>query len=241
MENELIKQQSREEGIDSVLNQTDKLFDHQPIIRHELKGLMLNMPDSIRRQFGCMYCEWRGTELCPPGFKKGKPKNEDERMPKWICPYRAAYLASFVKDAYPNSSSNFVNTTMWRKAILTTTMHQQQMRDLFKFEQLQTKIENLEEEIIGLKSKHADDSVMEKEHELNQLQKKIETARANWMSTTNGLMFYTSKDMDRETPKKLEIKTTTSMDLEQLDEIMQLGKNKLNKKENVIDGELVTK
>jgi hypothetical protein len=31
------------------------------------------------------------------------------------------------------------------------------------------------------------------------------------------------------------------MDLQQLDEIMQLGKNKLNKKENVIDGELVTK
>jgi uncharacterized membrane protein (DUF106 family) len=81
---------------------------------------------------------------------------------------------------------------MWRKAILTTTMHQQQMRDLFKFEQLQTKIENLEEEIIGLKLKHDDDSVMEKEHELNQLQKKIETARANWMSTTNGLMFYTA-------------------------------------------------
>lgn len=257
MTNDLVEQ-NREIEIDKVLNQTgsEEQLQHQPFSRPELRGLMLGMPDGIRQMFGCAGCEWKGVkELCmlTDGLEKGEKVKKGDHLPIWICPRRASYLAKFAKDMYPDLVRH-PNTNMWRKAILTATMHQQQMKDLFKYQQLETdeeiakeklqkfKDENpVPEKVIGFEFDQWKIRLELAEKEYNEISARSSAARARWMSTTNGLLFYNAKDLDRDTPKKLDIRTTNTLDLEQLDEIMQLGKNKLNKKENIIEGEIVQK
>lgn len=239
MTDELVPDISRDTEIEEILTSAKFDLKNQQYEKKELIGLILSMPDVIRRQFGCMYCEWKGIEsLCMLDSKNNKIIDKNDHMPKWICPRRASYLAGFVKDVYPDSYSGFVNTTMWRKAILTTTMHQQQMKDMFKFQQLQAQEELLVSDIEGLKldPDKNEELILDKEKELKKLSSKIETARENWMKITDGLLFYNAKDMDREQPKKIDINHTTN--IQDMNDFLNKSTKELNNMK-VVDGQII--
>lgn len=240
---------SEEEVIDSIVNSKTQNFNRQPMIRSELRSLMLYMPENIRRQFGCFYCEWRGTEMCPAKFPKGKPKTDDDVMPNGICDFRAAYLASFVKDAYPTSVAMYVNNTMWRKAILTTTMHQQQMKDMFTYQQLEIEEDDARKKFELFKQENQMPDLKDKtefenwekrmeiaEKEYNSVLNRVNQARNRWMNITNGLMFYTAKDMDREQPKKIDVTHTTNIQ-DMAEFIGKSAKELKDLEKEVIEGE----
>jgi len=224
---------SKENEINELIS-----YENKPVMRAELRGLMLHMPDSVRRTYGCMNCEWRGTELCPSGFKRGRPKDESERCANWICPFRASYLAGFVRECYPLNGCKSITISMWRKAILTSTTHVQQMKELFKFEQLQDKLEDLEDDLNKLKESGTEEEVLQKEEEWEKLLAKVDYARNNWTKTTNMLMFYNAKDLDREIPKKQEITTINVNPSDIARMIRNAEKKTVINQDDIIDGEL---
>ena len=71
-----------------------------------------------------------------------------------------------------------------------------------------------------------------KEKEYSDLIIKTELARNNWMRITNQLMFYTSKDMDRETPKKIDV-TNKNINITNLSDLFKKAREDIE--DNVID------
>jgi hypothetical protein len=229
---------SSENNSDDLFSESelDKSLQTVPVNSKDFGLLFSAMPVNIKRQFGCMHCEWRGTELCSGKFKRGRPKSIDDRMPHWICIPRAAYLAGFVKSAYNAglTYNNRISEAQWRQAILSTTAHQQSMKDFFELEQLQNKEADLEDVLTELKKEGrlSEDSVYQQTvTDLTNVREKINRKRFHWHSLIKDLMNFNDKQLTRETPKKIDI-TSKTINITSLSELFKKAKEDL-----IVDGE----
>lgn len=172
----------------------DKNYPH---IKYEGKARYI--PSQTKRLQGCINCEWRGTQMCPFGFKRGSGiKLRKNIHDNGICKMRENYLLGFYRGEKEKPS--FTEWVMdYNQGIA-----QMQLQEDFK------KLKEYEIEISKLTDKE----------EKEDMATAMMNHREGWFKLWKSLMDFDDKRVERETPKKIEVKHE-SMSLSDIHRVMK--------------------
>jgi len=184
------------------------------------------VPYQIQNLFGCRECEWRGTPMCPEGFKAGKiitpilsgpkknvcqlvqshqngPEREKILVKKgitdglFLCKKRMDYLKILSPDVGTNSISKWLkHYNMMQQQIITNKDYHRLRFHIDKLISLENKKELLE--------KQGDRLTEAETEQLKELEIKTWKVRNDYTGTWEKLMNFQDKQVDRDTPKKME-------------------------------------
>lgn len=194
-----------------------------PIPKEKQKVMV---PYQIQNLFGCRECEWRGTPMCPEGFKsgrivkpilKGPNKNvcqfiqphqggpeREKTMAKigltnglFLCRKRMDYLKILSPDVGTRSISKWLkHYNMMQQQIITNKDYHRLRFHIDKLVTFEAKKELLESQ--GDRLTEADTE------QLKELEIKTWKVRNDYTNTWEKLMNFQDKQVDRDTPKKIE-------------------------------------
>lgn len=186
----------------------------------------VKIPYQVQKLFGCLDCEWRGTPMCPEGFKSGRigkihekgvyknvcvyPPQRDHggygrkvvvrklgNTDLYICKKRRDYLKILSPDKGVQSVSAWLkHYNMMQQQIINNQDHQRLRFHIDKLISLENKKHELEEQ--GSKLSKEDTEI------LKELELKTWKVRNDYLNTWKELMTFQDKQVDRDTPKKIE-------------------------------------
>lgn len=106
-------------------------------IKKEVDALAL--PHQAKRLYGCSNCEWKGTKLCPYGFKKNGPASQNTHV-NGICKDRENYLLNLSRLDEPRPTFS-----KWLLGYQKTIATVQNSRDYHKLLEIQDKLDALDQ------------------------------------------------------------------------------------------------
>lgn len=171
------------------------------------------LPVQAQRLYGCSNCEWKGTTLCPLGFKR----DSKEAHLNGICSDRANWLASF-------APSNHAKFSEWQLEFNKALAQAVNLRDYQKMMQLDAELRSLQES--GADPK-----------EVKQKHKALLLARSDWQFLWRDLTKFDNLQVQRETPQILEVRKAITP--EDIHKIMRDAK-KAELEAKAIDAEFVS-
>jgi hypothetical protein len=195
------------------------------------------LPHTASRLYGCMNCDWKSFGMCPFGYVRGTGHNlKDNHHAQWICQDRRNYLLSFVPpslSAKPGKKYVRVKYGDWKKYYLEGIAVIQSMEDWQLMKQRENELRDYETELRKLEydklSKEKKKQHWLKHQDLLRLRM---YARKDWERLNKALLNSVHKDLDRNTPKKLDI---TMQEKPSLRDIWSA----IDNAKKVIDGEVV--
>lgn len=190
-------------------------------------GNSTHLPLQAQRLYGCVNCEWRGTDMCPFGFKKGRGCDlKDNTHSEGICSHRKNWLLSF-SQSYSSRPTYAEWKDDFNDAMANVMMHS----DYFKIQEIEKKIADLTVEMKALEDEGSIGESEDKQKEIRQLDKLRRDARADWFLVWNKLREYSQKKLDRDKPKEINLNVNNMG----LNDIHRLMRNEI-----VVEGEVVS-
>lgn len=166
------------------------------------------LPPVSKRIYGCLTCEWRGTNKCPVHtIHRNKPK----LMPgRGICKKRVTWLRFM---SYGLNTGGIRPTiAQWQESFERQKIIIQNSKDLQRLDRLQAKMDELESDAINKTVGDID---------MDYLERRRREVKTEWLDISKLLLKSLSDQVTRETPKKLEVETKRSIPLNQIHEIMR--------------------
>ncbi len=167
------------------------------------------LPNSVKKMYGCLNCEWKGTSFCPFAFTKSK-----EVTPQGICPHRTNFLLSlchgYLKKRHKNTD-NIGTLHEFRRIFNLAIGDVKQRKDYHKLQMLEKEIEKIDKKVPGNQGDFM---------ELETQRRKI---REEWQSLWKEMVTVDEKIKDRSTPKKLEMKKDETITIRNIQQIMREG------------------
>jgi len=176
-------------------------LDYNPY-KSMIKGIKKYVPRTIWTVLGCDGCEWRGTKDCPSGITKrpttvfGKSAKNcpiTHRHGNGICDTRKDFLYLIGGEWKKHPTHD-----MWMSRYNKRLMALESGQDYVRLQRVRQKLEDMELRIEnGDKVDPKELEVTKKEHYF---------ARKAWLELADLFQNYTDKQVDRETPKNLDVK-----------------------------------
>lgn len=166
------------------------------------------LPPTARRMHGCVNCEWRGTNLCPYGFKRGTGKRLRENMhAEGICLERVNYLLSFTEEP-PEGKK--VTYQQWRQDFNLGIAQVQQMDDYRLLWEKQAELDALPAD--------GDDG------ERKRLKAEKDQLRKEWRELWKDLVNVGEVAIARTTPKVIELTERKTFSLSDIHTAMRMAR-----------------
>ena len=186
---------------------------------------VINVPLKAQKMFGCDACEWCGHKLglCPLKLTK----NDKRRHRGGICQRRMNYLQVFTNDYEKQPTFS-----KWHRDFMVNRAAFRERKEYVLLEKLEADYEKLKNQ--RFEDYYAETGKDAKEYmrELKTLNGDLKVAKAQWQSIWDTVLKYEDKQVDRETPKRVE---TTERKLFTLSDINQAVRD--FDKEGVIDAD----
>ena len=178
--------------------------DNIPIMTMDerVKGLH----SDIKRLYGCINCEWRGSDMCPYGFNNS-PSGKKKHHFKGICPSRYRFLLSLSKTY--SETGKVPTLSEWRRDINISMAHKEFLKDKFKEERLAKQIEEFKPE------SEDDRKIM---HRLKQ--EYFSLKNFNFM-VWKEMVKFDDAQVERETPKNINMNVKSKISTYDINEILR--------------------
>lgn len=181
------------------------------------EGTALVLPVTAQRMYGCSNCEWKIVGLCPHDFQKGKGfKEKNNCHPKGICMERINYLLSFTHGEEKRPSFY-----KWQLDFNKGLAQIQMNEEFAKLKLIESKLQ----EALSSYDKAVEagdvDAIKDARRYLNHVSGMKCQLRNDWFNLWDKLTKLDDAQVDRETPKKVDITTRDSIPLSRIHEIMR--------------------
>lgn len=158
------------------------------------------LPRECRMRFGCVECDWKKVRICPYKYTK-----KAEKHANGVCHEKSMYLASFIRDGNEDKRLTF---SKWHKDFLVGKAASKENLLFLEMEQLQNTIDEMKEDKAEPKEITLKENDLAKKHKM-------------WQSLWRDVVTIEDRQVDRETPKKMEIEHTKRITPEQMHSIMR--------------------
>ena len=184
-----------------------------------LKGAtkMDRLPEQAIVHYGCLSCEWKGTQQCPFGFKSGTGRSNLKNChSRGICKFRTAWLMSLYQGKLERPSYK-----KWLR-----DYHKAVGNEQYKIDERM--LRQIDEKIAALKEKGGDSK------EISKYEVARQTAYLNMTNLWRTIRYLDEKAEDREATKKIKVDMSQSdtIPLSEIHRIMRLGKKEVVVDEN---------
>jgi len=184
------------------------------------------LPQQVTNHYGCINCEWKTLGRCPFGFRYGvRATAVDNNHPNGICVDRRNYLASFVVG---ESRGPHLTFAQWHRDFLMGKAAHQEQFDFAEVQDLYAIRSQLMMEVTQLESAYKDDMspatkkvLDETKIKLKQLDKMTTKRRGEWQSLWREVTGFQEKQLDRNTPKKVETTITNKLTPEDIHDMVR--------------------
>ena len=185
------------------------------------------LPLQAVNHYGCVRCDWRGTWKCPYGFKSGRGYVlKDNMHVAGICTERKNYLLSFSRGYVKRPSF-----AVWHKDFLVGQAAHQVSKDGNQMEEIEAQLHDLlSSPPMGYKDYQDATKPIDKEaikvfkayeRQIQGLKVDLMNKRKEWHGLWKDVVAVEDKQIDRETPKKLEVEHHRTIPLSQMHAIMR--------------------
>ncbi len=208
----------REENVKLKRNlvMVDKEYDMQiTILKAATK--MERLPEQAIVHYGCLSCEWKGTQQCPFGFKTGTGQSSLKNShSRGICSFRTAWLMSLYQGRLERPSYK-----QWLRDYFKAVGNEQYKRD-------ERMLIQIDEKIAELRNKKSEPK------EIAKFESARQTAYLNMTNIWRTIRYLQEKEDLREAGLKIRVDMTKSetIPLSEIHRIMRLGKKEIVVGEN---------
>jgi len=194
------------------------------LLSHNQHAMTVKIPDAVdgyvefvpvqaRKMFGCLHCEWKSTPLCPFGFKRGVGLSVKKNSHvEGICQERINYLASFGRGY--KKKPTFAE---WHKDYMVGKASALEGKDY-------SDMEALYEKIIELNSKTEfvdEDDKKRHDKDVKVLKIELKSKRSDWHSIWKDIVAIEDRQVERDTPKKIETTERTVVSLSDINKAIR--------------------
>jgi len=166
------------------------------------------LPLELQMYYGCPYCEWKKTSLCPYGFTKKSDRYLSREQGKAhhsrpMCRERHDFLKSLLD---PNKI--YTSLKDYRHDISLSLEHRDYMKFYFEIKNMEGKLEKLKK------------NPEENKKEIKELKKEIQDLLEKKNYIWSQVSKYDDKYLDRTTPRKMEVTEEKKLTLHQINELI---------------------